>query len=237
LKSLKNQKFITIDIANNLEKEKRKIWPSIDFKKMFTERQKCRGGATKMSSNTLSINNTTNKDSPIIPEGDSISLPKKPKKRVKKMEDDVQRNSGVSTTPSQHEYLLEKANGDEDLVSCWYDKLRTWKLEKSITGGNDFKAINNWVISAVEKGAGREQRSKQNNIYAKQIFDAYPEMQHTGELELTENSLKFKRKVGQEYIKTEINFGENGFLEQCRTALLKHNAPMDRLVCLKSDIK
>lgn len=236
LKSLKELGAITIDNPSNFEPDRqRKIWLNGNFKKMFTERKKFQGGVKKISPSTYIYNNTTNENSPIVPTGDDPINQKKPKKRMKKMEPEVQRNNLVSTTASQHEYLLEKSGGDEDLVECWYEKLRTWKLEKQMVGGNDFKQITNWVINAVDQGNGREKRKKQNIVYAKDIYDAYPEMQISGELNISDSSLIFKRKRGEEFIKKEINFSENGFLEQVRTELSHHHAPIDRLAYFNNE--
>lgn len=160
LQSLKEHRFIVVENGNNLEKDNhRKIWIGSDIKKMFTEGQKCPGGRTKMSATPI-YNNTTSNNPPIAPKGD---MPIPPKKRIRKKEELLQRNSRVWTTQSQHDFLLKKANNDESLVTSWYERLEKWKIDKQFEGGNDYKHLSDWVQGAVEQEKNSPRKIVPNN--------------------------------------------------------------------------
>lgn len=84
---------------------------------------------------------------PLTPDGGNSSSLSSSRKKVK--EDRKERAAHVSTTDSQHEALLAKANRDENLVKLWYERLSDWKLQKQMRGGNDYLSICKWVIAAV----------------------------------------------------------------------------------------
>lgn len=96
--------------------------------------------------------------SPIVPKGDI------PQKRKKVKEDKEERAPEVSTTKTQHDDLLRRLGNDQKkLLSC-YEKLSAWKIGKQITGGNDYKAILNWVIKSIEE---ETQKCKPNHYQSK----------------------------------------------------------------------
>jgi hypothetical protein len=154
LKSLKKIGAVKIENPSNLQEDRqRKIWLCDDAKKMFTERTKVQGGVNKCSSTPI-YSNTTSESPYSPPEGESKSPPKK---RVRKHEETVQRNSRVWTTPSQHKFLLSKAKESESLVQGWYDRLEKWKMEKMYEGGNDFRHLEDWVPGAYDKDLMKNQ--------------------------------------------------------------------------------
>lgn len=98
------------------------------------------------------------------------ALPSASSKRKKIKEEFIEVTERVSLTKSQSQSLLEKANGNEDLVRSWANKLSEWKIGKGIVGGSgDYQAILNWVIKAVD---GTEQINE-NLKFAKKMHSKY----------------------------------------------------------------
>lgn len=68
IKSLKDQKFIVVEVLKDGFQTSRKLWISQEIKTMFTRRQKCQGGVTIMSPRgdknvrALNIHNTTSRE-------------------------------------------------------------------------------------------------------------------------------------------------------------------------------
>ena len=81
----------------------------------------------------------------------------------------MRRESEVYTSPTQHEDLKKRCENQGTTVEACYDKLNRWKISKGIIGGrNDYKAITEWVISAVldEKKTNAPSRGESSTMEA-----------------------------------------------------------------------
>lgn len=91
------------------------------------------------------LNIESNKEGKGADKPPSVGPP--PKKNLK--EEALERAERVFTTDSQHQSLMKKAQGNENLTQAWYNRLSQWKIGKGLTGGkSDYLAILKWVVEA-----------------------------------------------------------------------------------------
>lgn len=172
LNSLKQEKFIEIETDKETIHWQRKIYISTDFKKCLRRLKNEPPPAQNQAP-------PSSKSSPPIykeykgysiedrKEGEESqsSSPRAHQKKPK--EEKMQVVDRVYITKSQHESLLKKANGSDELVKKWYIHLSEWKIGKGIDyRPNDYKAINDWVIGAVEE---KYQKSPKNDSKASNL--------------------------------------------------------------------
>lgn len=132
--SLKENGFITVDQGDNLRKIPRKIWASKEVKKLFTGGQKCPGGGTKMSSNTLSINSTlsitSKKEQKDATSADASALASFLFKKIKEKKEDFSQNITVKWLKSADKLLkIRSMDQLKELISFvmdhpfWFSKV------------------------------------------------------------------------------------------------------------------
>lgn len=166
--------------------------------------------------------------SPIVPKGDPIASSATRKKIREKKEEKAPR---VLITPSQHDSLLKRAQGDKQLLESWYEELSAWKIGKEIYGGaNDYRAIINWVIDAVEKKGDSPKASKEKNLdadrkFAKKVENKFPQLVQSGEICVGNGYIEFI--LGRE--SDHIRFGEGGFRDRVLNRLRKMQKNVDEL--------
>ena len=234
LRSLKDSDLVFIEVEIGGFQTSRKIWISKEIKEMFTERQKCQGGGTKMSGGSaenVAHNNTpniTDTKSPIVPKGDPPPLPSVPK-RKKVIEEKKEVAPRVFLTPSQEESIKMRLEGSTIDLSEVYDKLSVWKINKGVEGGkNDFKAICDWVIESIKEKKKKEltkpqDPTKENEALAKKVITKFKKEVALGRMSLSYNYIDFT--LGQNYEK--MSFSEYGFKDKIFNRLRKMNLPID----------
>lgn len=102
-----------------------------------------------------------------------------PSAKVKKPKPEkIERAQFVQTTAIQHDDLVKKHG--EVMVSFFYKKLSEWKIGKGIGDRpNDYRAIVNWVVNAVQADLDKGESPKNSNWeknqdFIKQITEAFP---------------------------------------------------------------
>lgn len=152
-----------------------------------------------------------------------------PKKSRKKIPEEKQELAErVLITPSQHAALLKRAGGDEALVTSWYERLSTWKIDKEIFDGKgDFGAIIKWVIDAVKKDRGSSGVAKENRIDIDKKLALEVQKRCPRKIEIERDSIRFSS--GGAHADTYINFGDKGFREQVLNMLRKWQLSTDGL--------
>lgn len=85
---------------------------------------------------------------PAVAAAPAISLSSR--KKITEVKEEV--TDFVWLTKTQQQKLLKRVDNNSEKLKKCYIKLSDWKIGKSISGGkNDYSAILNWVLDAVEK--------------------------------------------------------------------------------------
>lgn len=149
-----------------------------------------------------------------------------PKKRVKIKEEKKEVAKDVWLTPRQLEDLQDRIKGDPRItLPMLFQRLSKWKIGKSLTGGNDYRCIINWVIRAViedqdkprNPGKVETTQYKDNKLIAEKVEAYHPG--HT-DIEVMGNSIVFfypNEEVAY------ITFSDHGFREQVVNNLRRKN--------------
>jgi len=116
---------------------------------VLSNHQNNRKSTTKQPevNHNLDIDIDSDKDivSPKVASTDKIS--KRSRKRTKTEPLPlIDRDVRVKTTQAEHEALLAKVGGDEELLKQAYDRISKWKLREGIEGGNDYSSALNWGL-------------------------------------------------------------------------------------------
>ena len=132
--SLKENKFITVEITIDGIQRSRKIWISPEFQKVFTKGQKCPDVGTKMSprgdKNVPCINTSsiTPSKSHYVPSADAAGLADLLLEKVKETKPDI-RPPNLNKWAKEIEGMIKKDNRDPEkikIVLKWLPKSNFW---------------------------------------------------------------------------------------------------------------
>jgi DNA-binding MarR family transcriptional regulator len=227
--SLEEQGFIEIEHLPNFAQDQRRLFISDKFKKVLRRSkndlppvQNCTTPSPKMGhiiEEEYKEDKLKETISPIVPKGDHP--PRKSKKEEK-----IQRATEVWTTPTQDEDIIRRCSQKRISSQACYDKLSAWKIGKSITGGkNDYKAIVDWVIEAVEKDKTNTGALDKNKELAEKIIQQFPLPVSKNHIQLQDKGFVFT--YGREY--EFIEFTDFGFRDRVLNRLRKMNLVINNL--------
>jgi len=165
----------------------------------------------------------------------SGSLPPSFPKRHKIKEERREVATRVWITPSQEEHLQKLAQGQEDLVRAWYERLSRFKISKGIEGGpKDFNALCGWVREAVaeDRATGRVFKASLNAISLEENEKLANKVKkrhgwsHLGNVHIGHNYIEFVHGINNII---SIKFSDKGFREQVINNLRKLNLSVEGL--------
>jgi hypothetical protein len=148
----------------------------------------------------------------------SARSPFLPSKRKKEKEPSEEIAPEVHLTKKQQDALLKNCDGEEAKRKACYEKLSKWKIGKGVTGGNDYMAMQNWVIGAVLEDLSKPKasdRSSKDREFAKRIGKSFPGHR---DITVAENYIEFNFGPNNS---PHIKFGDGGFEEQVTGCLRK----------------
>jgi phage replication O-like protein O len=182
------------------------------------------GGVLKTP--TKETNTKEKINTPIVPTGDPPLSTKKSKKTVEEKKEVAER---VFVSASQHENLIKRAKGNVELVKQWYDRLSAWKIGKEIYNGkNDYQAIVNWVIEAVQENKNSNVLSKENYVEKNKSIAKEIEKKYFAKKEIVFGHDYIEFVYGPTHI-VHLKFTEKSFREQIANNLRKLNLSVEFL--------
>lgn len=231
IKKLEDSGYISrqiISCANNPFKKYRIIFVHRELKKCLPDAEnrtlddvENRGPDMRKTAHIISEDKniiSEEGESPVVPKGTPLSSNRiQPRKKSREEKKGVA--DRVFVSQSQHDSLLKKADGNEDLVCQWYEKLSEWKISKELTGGtNDYKALIGWVPDAVKEDLAKKSRSPENRALSNREFCEKIKKMCPGIEKRTGVAFgpSYVEYAPSAYNVTVINFTDNGFEEQVR---------------------
>jgi phage replication O-like protein O len=150
------------------------------------------------------------------PKGEATHPPSKKRKKIK--EEAQEKTKDVWITPRQEIDLADRIKIDSRIsLQMLYDRLSKWKISKSLTGGNDYRCITNWVIKAVIDdindphyvGQADQEQIAKNRRLAQKVHDSFGSRE---DIEVTGSSVIFR--YGDKSDWQYVAITDHGFKEQ-----------------------